>query len=616
MKTRPLPLMLTALSLVVLNVVVCAFLLVQGYVLASGVVGVLASLVVLGMFVFAMVRHQDVPWVATAGQYASGLTLALACLGVCVLMDWPDGVPVVVGFYVMGLSFFLGVRLIRLLLRSGHPILGVARTLVDESLRMRVPLVFLILMLFLVPSLPLVMDPEERLAYRVASFLSWAMLASSGLLSLLTVFLAVGTVATEFGQKQIYMTLTKPVSRWQYLLGKWLGIVLLNVLLVGISGAGIYTFTRLIASQPALDGRDRMAVDAQVLASRVAIGPEMSSPEAVQNQVRRQLLRLQAEDPAAYGDPVDPNDGEALQRALDRLSPEAVNRIRTIVIGEWLSIGPRSSRVYRFTDLLDARALGGNIQFRVEPNGRGPTPGGMVELRMRLNQRPYFSSVFPDGRIRLSEETFHVLDLPVEAIDDSGVLEIELINNLEGQASVSFSPADGMQLLYRVDTFENNFLRAMLLLWTRLAFTAMASLAAASFLGFPVACLLALLIYFGAATSAFLNEALVWFSDKPPADAGVVEVLLWYPAVIVAKLSEGEIVDAIKIVIRAIGLMFMSLVPSFSDYTANEPIAKGLHVGWGVVGMAFLWVSGIWTAVVFVAGYVMLRNREPAEVIV
>lgn len=614
---RPLTLLISAFGVFLVGQLLGLFLYAQDYTLAAGAVSVLATLASLALFVLLLVRHQNKPWVSITGNYAGGLAIAALAANTCLLFNWTQGIEIVIGFYAMALTFFLGVHLIRFILRPGHPILGIARTLIDESIRMRVPLVFLILLLLLVPSLPLVMDPAERLEYRVASFLSWAMLATSGLLSLLTIFLAVGTIATEFGQKYIFMTLTKPVSRWQYLLGKWLGIILLNALLVTISGTGIYTFTRIVAAQPALDAADRAGVDTQVLASRIAIQPQMASPERVNNLFARQLLRLQAEDPGTYGQPFDPNDPQAYLQARNRLSPQAQNAIVNIVVGEWYSVAPRNSETYRFTGLQRAKQLGGNIQFRVEPKTSSVAAGGMIEFAMRINDRIYASSVFPDGRIRLSRETHHVLDIPTQAIDDDGTLKLEIFNNTAPQqGTLSFSPSDGMELLYRVDTFENNFLRSMLLLWTRLAFITMASLAAASFLGFPVACLLALLIYFGAATSQFLDEALVWFSDKPPSDATFVQALIWHPVTIVSKLAAGEVVDAIKIVIRAIGLCFMALIPSFADYTANEAIAKGLHISWNTVIQAFAWVSGIWTFVVFLIGYLMLRKREPAEIIV
>ncbi|MEQ9454437.1 MAG: ABC transporter permease [Phycisphaeraceae bacterium] len=607
MFTRPILLLIVALGVFLAGFVLNLLLGAQGYVAAAGVVNLTGSFFALLILIISYIRYNAVPWVAVVGRLVGATALAMLIAQCFALFGWSDGIIIVVGVYAMGLAYVTGMWLIRFVLQAGHPILGVARTLIDESIRMRVPLVFLIVLLLLVPSLPLVMDPAERLEYRVASFLSWSMLAVSGLLSLLTIFLAVGTVASEFSQKQIFLTFTKPVARWQYLLGKWLGIVMLNALLVLVAGGGIYAFTELIARQPALDGPDRMGVDTQVLAARIAVEPQFGSADELQARFAQQLQRLRLEQPETYGSPGDP---------IDRLSDAAINQIQMIAISDWLSIAPRNSQTYQFENLAEAKGLGGNVQLRVEPNAAGTVPEGMVELGMRVNGRPYGSSVFPDGRIRLSEETHHILDIPASAITDDGVLVLEIFNARADQPSISFSPADGMQLLYRVDTFENNLFRAMVLLWTRLAFLAMAGLAAASFLGFPVACLLALMIYFGAATSSFLDESLTWFGDKPPSTATLPEVLLWYPLTFIGKLTEGEIVDAAKVIIRAVGRGFMMLIPSFGEYTATEQIAKGLYIPWRTVLMALAWVSGIWTGVVFLIGYLLLRRREPAEVIV
>ncbi|WP_428387496.1 ABC transporter permease [Mucisphaera sp.] len=579
----------------------------QGFAETGNLISLIGLCLGLVIFTAACFYFRNLHLVATITAYVGSAALTWIAVQACLLFGWIPGVTLAVGVYVMGLAYVLGMRLIRFLLRPGHPILGIARTLIDESVRMRVPLVFLILLLLLVPALPLIMDPAERLEYRVASFLSWSMIAASGLLSLLTIFLAVGSVATEFSQKQIFLTLTKPVARWQYLLGKWLGIVMLNALLVAVASGGIYAFTTVVAAQRAIDPADRAGVDTQVLAARIAIEPQMASADELNARFLQQVQRLRLEQPDTYGDLDDP---------IDRLSPTAVEQIRLIAIADWLSIAPRNSQTYTFDNLREAKALGGNIQLRIEPNAAGQVPNGMVELRMRLNNRPYIDRVFPDGRITLSEDTHHVLDIPTSVIDDQGVLRIQLINSTPGQPSISFNPADGMQLLYRVDTFENNFFRASLLLWTRLAFLAMAGLAAASFLGFPVACLLAILIFAGASGSAFLDESLTWFGDRPPSSASTLEVIAWYPSTFFTMLTQGEIVDAAKVVIRGIGRAFMLLVPSFHEYTATESIAKGLYISWMTVLSALLWVAGIWTAVIYLIGYLLLSKREPAEVIV
>ena len=54
----------------------------------------------------------------------------------------------------------------------------------------------------------------------------------------------------EIATRQIHMTLTKPLGRVQYLLGKWLGIVLLNAVLLVVAGIATYGFTTAIASNP------------------------------------------------------------------------------------------------------------------------------------------------------------------------------------------------------------------------------------------------------------------------------------------------------------------------------------------------------------------------------
>src|SRR5690606_23738088 len=102
-------------------------------------------------------------------------------------------------------------------------------------------------------------------------------------------------------------------------------------------------------------------------------------------------------------------------------------------------------------------------------------------------------------------------------------------DNPEGSrpATIAFVPGDGLQMLYRVGSFEANLARGMTMLWLRLGFLAMLGLAASTFLSFPVACLLCLLVYFTSAGSAYLAESLEVYAGSVSADSSILDMLLW-----------------------------------------------------------------------------------------
>ena len=67
--------------------------------------------------------------------------------------------------------------------------------------------------------------------------------------------------------------MTKPISRGQYLLGKWVGIVLLNALLVAIAGGGVWTFARVLQTGKERNPLDRIEVNDHLLVARDVRAP-------------------------------------------------------------------------------------------------------------------------------------------------------------------------------------------------------------------------------------------------------------------------------------------------------------------------------------------------------
>ena len=208
-------------------------------------------------------------WLMVAPTPWCGVWLVVMTL-LAMLLAWAGRTETtaVIGMVCMSLCFTVGLWLIRWMLSSPIGVCGVARVLIDEAIRMKVVLAAMIGLLLLVPFLSILLDPHELLKYRIQMFLTWTMSGSVLLLSLMTLFLACGTICHDLSRRQIDLTITKPISRGQYLLGKWLGIVLLDLMLVSVVGIGVYAFCVMLQQQPHRDQADRHAVDKQILVAR------------------------------------------------------------------------------------------------------------------------------------------------------------------------------------------------------------------------------------------------------------------------------------------------------------------------------------------------------------
>lgn len=311
----------------------------QGLGTVTEFIGGLLGLAWLGWGLF---KAWEVRWVAQLGialcfAIVVGLTIRL------LLAIEAQAMALTVGSVAGALAvLWLGLILIRLLLRGSHPIIGIARTLIEEAARLRVAAVFVLILLISLPALAVLGDSAERLEYKVQTFLSWSLILVGLLLSFMTITLATRSVTYEIQEKQVHLTLTKPVARWQYLTGKLVGLALLNALLVTVGGLAIYGFSMRLSMSEAWDLRDEMAVRDQLLSARVSLKPQPADPDALAQQLGERIQALRLEFPETYGSVDDP-----VSVIPDNLMAEVRNR----VIASFLTLGPGESRLFRFEGL-------------------------------------------------------------------------------------------------------------------------------------------------------------------------------------------------------------------------------------------------------------------------
>lgn len=591
-----------------------ALLWFQGAASAARGVAVAGNLLFAGWLIYGLWHWRDILWVARVSW------LVIATVGVAMFLQlamefgWTSAALGVGGAYCMMIGFIVGLMLIRLALSPGFRVTAVARTLVDEAIRMKIAVVFIVAMVLLVPMLPLMMDAEQMLKYRLQTFLAWSMMATGVLLALMTIFLSAATITNEINRRQIFVTMTKPVARWQYLAGKWLGIALLNALLVAVAGGGIYTFTMILSQQPARSANDRRAVHSEVLTARQAMAPEAASPEQLQQQFRERVRYLRRQAPAEFGQ---------LNEPLSNLPPAKRQGIQRYVIAQWYTLDPRESATYVFRDLERARELGGTIQLRLKPELGGESVAGpFAHLDIIVNGRrlpPQGDSVYWE----LSNDNYHVLPIPAQAIDDSGTVRLVMRNpplpsatgDEQTQPSIRFNTDDGLRVMYRVNSFEANLVRSLALIWMHLCFLAIVGLTAGSVLSFPAACLLSMTVYGVGVLSGYLRSSLEHYSAFPSEDLSLFDQIVWFPSGIWGFLVEGEYGEALQVVVRLIAEGAMLLLPALSTYDPTPLISGGLAISAEMlrdgVGM-----MGLWSGIVAIIGLVLFHYRELARVTV
>lgn len=523
---------------------------------------------------------------------------ALACVWFLNRHGRPLEATGLLGVTGMAVGCAAGLAVIRRVLSYPSGIAAVARAAVDEAVRMRAALVLLVLLVVMVPTLPLILDIDERLEYRVQFLLSWALGGTGLILALLTILMSCGSICGDIDSFRIHMTLTKPLPRWQYVLGKWLGIMAFNLLLVALAGVGTYTFTRLLARTTATDPEDRDAVDRQVLTARVAREPSPKNPSEYEAAIAEATARLERDEPDYF----------ARNRAAVR------QQVRFDFRWQWHTVSPDMVSTFVFHDLAEAKRRGVPLQLQLKPRVNN-VDVDLAEVRFALwlNGRPW---PVRDGDHQdqvLASNAAHVIELPAEEVDDEGRLEITIANrNLvpAGETrptAISFSPGDGMRLYFRAGGFTANFLRCLLVMWLKLGLVAAAAVAAATMLGFPTAVLLSLVVYATAAGSGFLRDAQGEYNVV--ADTPLAAVLERLSAA--ADLAgQARLYEAWRMLLGFVGDAVLAVVPAFSDYDAVSQLATGLAISTSTVAACCGWLGLLYPLVFGLIGWAALARRD------
>ena len=403
----------------------------------------------------------------------------------------------VIGLGLLVFTFVLLSRVLQSLYNRPYQPLAVAHTVLKEAGRLRITLVFLVTLLVLLPLLPVSLDTEAPLRFQVQTFISRSLGMTYALAACFTLFLACATVAFEIRDRQIWQIVTKPVGRFNYLIGKWLGVVSLNLVILVLSGVSTFLFVQYLREQPVAGGavgeQDRAQLETAVLTARRGKTPVYERMAA--EKIRERVDQIIRNDPELAGTDVS-----------DHRRRQIANEIRMQFDTAIRSIPPGAGRTYEFTGLEGAESLQSAITVRYRFHILADDEHQTFPCVFQFNE---------DQSTRI-QQTYvptmsHVLTVPSNLVKD-GRLKVTIYNLYEPppgdqRGSLNFD-ADDLEVLYKVSSFESNFLRAMIGTWVKLAFLAMLGIACATFLSFPVACLMSFTIFISATLGPYLAMSL------------------------------------------------------------------------------------------------------------
>lgn len=505
---------------------------------------------------------------------------------------------IAVGMIILTLSFMVLMRVASMALSFSNPVLAIARNVLAEAIRMKISLVFIVMLFFVLAALPMLLNDDQSLRYRIQSFLQYASGFTFMFIAMLVVFFGAATVTYEQREKVIWQTMTKPVAAWQYLLGKWLGVITLAGILLAVSATGVFLFTEYLRNQPAIgeltaynaaDGvditEDRMILETQVLTSRESVRPSL--PFSRNDPLFDQMI----EDQIARERQLQPsyNPDYAERMAIK-------NKLFQDEITNYLSIDPQTEKYEQFVfhGLGKAKRLKLPLTLRYKINAEGNRPDVFYILTFSFDE----GTVLPPRRTGLGFS--HTMTISSDFINSDGQIKLQILNgqliaaadgNFDIQTNINtFTiPPDGLEISYSVGGYRANFVRVFFVLWVKLSMLAMLAVWASTFASFPVACLIAGGLFFIGQVAGFVQEALPgWGKTNADGDPSIFRTIIYHFA------------DQISSVFKV-----------YNDLKPTAKLSDGRMLSWASVSRGVMALGGI-SAVFYLAAVVIFRKRQLA----
>jgi hypothetical protein len=388
---------------------------------------------------------------------------------------------------------------------------------------------------------------------------------------------SVYSLTSDIQQRQIYTVLTKPIRRFQLLLGKLLGIILLDVALLVLFSAVIYAVIIYTPKFYRASQAERAQADNEFFTARAGLIP----PEVdVKQEVKDTYNRLEETGQLPLGVSDNKVSRENYIKGLTqsiKLGKRAV-AVGHELVWEFNNVKPLDSNQSLF------------IRFKYDVSVNPPDlqvfgkwfAGDDRQFKYGVKvQTPIYTSDRKD-LIR----TFYEIEVPADSVAEDGYLAVGFFNVPLNNTVVIFPPEDGLEVLYKADTFTANFLRAVLLILFRLIFLACLGILASTFLSFSVAILFCLAIFFTGTISGFCLESFDFLS--------------------------GNLSSVYSYTVRPI----VQLLPQFDKFSPTKFLVPARLLSWSLLAKVVFSLICIKAVLLWLAALLIFSYKEIAKVIV
>jgi hypothetical protein len=449
-------------------------------------------------------------------------------------------------------------------------ILAISFLTLRAAFRFRVVTVMALLLLGGVIVLPLIVKDDGTARGFTQIILTYTLTLTTTLLGFATLWLSCGILAREIEEAQMQMVVVKPIARWQIWVGKWLGILMLNAMLLLLAGVAIFVLMQTRANK--LSPKERAILENEVFVARKVAKEAVRDYEADARKIVREKLQKSPPPEGLSVAQIQTIIREQL-KAREQLVPPGRRRQWEIYVGD-----PAKLRNVPMT-----------IRTRFDP----PTPD-LNERFMTywefgdLNTRNQYKTNFV-----MPAEAFVEFPIPANLVNEQGYLHIRFDNYAE---KALLFQEDGMMVMHRIGGFGGNFARGLAVIFCWLALLAAIGLTTASFLSFPVAafCTIGMLIL-GLSTGTLKQIV---------EENGIIQV---DPNT--GRVDQPSLINQIAVPLARALLAGLNLARGFSPI---DNLSSGRAITWLELSQAFTQICLVLGGMLAAIGIAIFSRRELA----
>jgi len=418
--------------------------------------------------------------------------------------------------------------------------------------------------------LPMLIKGDGTVHGQVRILLKYTLGFSAGILAIMTVWTSCGAVSREIAERQLQLVMVKPIRPVELWAGKWLGILLMNAVLLLLSGAAVYIQLQRILHEPGVTAEQQALLQREVLVARHSLP---AHAEVTPQDAYRYVEKLRAA--GRWPDNLRPAESLAVAERQLRMRRNAVaaGEERTWRFDIPSSIDPEAPAFLRFrctASMFSAADIHGTWYA-------GPPDGPA------LFQAPMKAALGRQDH----------LQLPTSIMQPGQPLHVTFKNGSSDRSTtILFDHARQPQLLHNATSFEGNLFRALLLLLCFQGLLGALGLTAGSLFSSPVAMF--------TATGTIILFVLV----HAFAPSGVLKEEM-------SGLDHGvEIPAFVETINQVVVKTFGIVVEPVMQFGALEPLSDGLYVSWSTTARAGLLLVIIYPGLLAVFSSFLLRRRE------